>query len=298
MGRTPDFIIVGAYKCGTTSLLEYLGQHPGIYLPWLQEPNYFAYEPGLRSESQVPEVEWGSVYRRHRARTAQQYAGLFEGADEQDVVGECSPEYMRSDRAWRRIRQEVPHVKLLALLRNPVERAYSEHQAFVRDGVERDSFEVAIRREQTDRPGYQYVQTGFYGAQLTPYYDNFPRENIRVLFTEDLRDGGSDLLKELATWLGAESSKWVPDVSRMRNVSGQPANVVVSVAYRLRRRLRPWVKPVVPPWAQARADGLLASGLKRQAMPPAARQELIEVYRDDIRQLEDLTGRDLSGWLR
>lgn len=298
MGRLPDFLIIGAYKCGTTSLVEYLGQHSQVYLPWLQEPNYFAYATDAASSSPKPEVDWESIYRRHRARTMEQYLALFEDAPPGAVVGECSPEYMRSEHASGRIRQTLPKVKLLALLRNPVDRAYSDYQAFVRDSIEREPFEQAIRRPYGVEPGHQYVATGFFGAQLTPYFESFPSDQIKVLLMDDLQRDGAGLLQEVCAWLGVDASGWQPDLSTTRNVSGRPGNVAVSSAYRMRRYLRPWLKPVVPDWAQRRADGLLAAGLRRETMAPATRQELIEVYRDDVRLLEGLIGRDLSGWLQ
>ena len=296
--RLPDFLIIGAYKCGTTSLVEYLGQHSQIFLPWLQEPNYFAYPTDVVSSSRKPEVDWGSVYRRHRARTLEQYLALFEAAPPAAVVGECSPEYMRSPHAHRRIAETLPGVKLLALLRNPLDRAYSDYQAFVRDSIERESFEQAVRRPYGTEPGHQYVATGFYGQQLAPYFAAFPREQIKVLLMDDLQADGARLLREVCAWLGVESSDWLPDLSTTRNVSGRPGNVVVSSAYRLRRYLRPWLKPLVPDWVQRRADGLLATGLHRETMSPRTRQELVEVYRDDVHLLERLIDRDLSAWLR
>lgn len=298
MGRLPDFLIIGAYKSGTTSLVDYLGQHERVFLPWLQEPNYFAYPSDVSSTSRRPEVEWGSLYRRHRARTLGQYEALFEEAPADAVLGECSPEYMRSEHACRRIVERIPQVKLLAILRNPADRAYSDYQAFVRDSIESDSFETAIRRPHGVEPGRQYVATGFYGRQLAPYYEAFPAEQIKVMLTEDLRTDGVGTLRGLCDWLGVPSSQWQPDLSLQRNVSGRPGNLAVSTAYRLRRRLRPWLKPIVPPWAQRRADDLLASGLKRETMSPETRRHLVDVYRDDIHLLEGLIGRDLSAWLR
>jgi hypothetical protein len=298
VGRLPDFLIIGAYKSGTTSLVEYLGQHSQVYLPWLQEPNYFAYPADGDSRSSKPDVEWGSVYRRHRTRTRRQYEALFEEAPADAVVGECSPEYMRSPHACRRISEVLPNAKLIAILRNPVDRAHSDYQAFVRDSIEHEDFATAIKRAHGVEPGYQYVTTGFYGRQLQPYFEAFPAEQIKVLLTEDLHHRGPEVLREVCEWLEVDTSGWQPDLSLQRNISGRPGNLAVQTAYRLRRRLRPWLKPVVPDWAQRRADVLLASGLRREQISAEVRVELTNVYRDDVRLLEELIGRDLSDWLR
>lgn len=297
MVRLPDFLIIGAYKSGTTSLVEYLGQHPQVFLPWLQEPNYFAHPADSNSTARKPDIEWGSVYRRHRTNTMRQYAALFEDAPPGSIVGECSPEYMRSPHAVSRIHETLPNVKLVAILRNPVERAHSDYQAFVRDSIETEDFAAAVRRSPGLEPGHQYVLTGFYGRQLKPYYDMFGADRIKVLLNDDLRSDSLGSIRGLGDWLGVETKEWEPNLNRNRNVSGRPGNVAVSTAFRLRRRLRPWLKPIVPQWAQRRADGLLVTGLKREPIAPDVRGHLVDIYREDVSLLQALIGRDLSGWL-
>jgi hypothetical protein len=314
VARMPDFLIIGAYKCGTTSLVDYLGQHPGIFLPDLQEPNYFAFPPEVvqAATGSKPEIEWEGAYRRPRARNLAQYESLFVDAPEAATVGECSPEYLRNPVAAGRIRAELPQVKLLAILRNPVERTLSDYSARVRDSLERESLEVVVDRstataasapdnsvtsESLNSSGhYDYLETGFYGRQLRRYVEAFPATQLKVLLTEDLR-GGDGALREVAAWLGVDP-EWKPDVSGTRNVSGAPRNKAVATAYKLRRQLRPWLKPIVPAAVQRRVDGVLAKGLERQTMTEATRARLIEIYRPDVEMLAELLDRDLSAWLK
>lgn len=296
VGRMPDFVVIGAYKSGTTSLVDYLGRHEQVFMPWLQEPNYWAYEQDLPHGGPRPEVDSHSIYRRHRARTRTQYESLFADAPPGTITGECSPEYMRSPYACRRIREALPDVKLLAIVRNPVERAHSDYQAFVRDSLERESFAAAVRRPYGTDPGNQYVATGFYGAQLQPYFDTFGSQNIKVMLTEDLQRDQAGTMHDVFAFLGVDPARWEPDTDLQRNVSGRPRNPVVATAYRLRRRLRPVLKPIVPPGLQRRADKILAAGLEREKVDPVVRKELEEVYRDDVALLEKLIGRDLSAW--
>lgn len=298
MGRLPDFLVIGAFKSGTTSLVDYLGQHPKIFMPWLQEPNYFAFAQDSESTSPTPEIEWHGRYRRPRARTLTQYEGLFADAPADCVVGECSPAYLRSPHAAARIAKTMPDARLLAVLRNPVERAYSDYQAFVRDSLEHDDFETAIARDHSAKAGHQYVMTGFYGAQVQLYVTAFSRGRLKVVLSEDLRADRRAVLDDVCGWLGVPSEGWDPDLTTDKNVSGRPRNRGVALAYRARRRLRPWLKPIVPSWAQRRADRSLAAGLVREDVPLAARHSLVEIYRDDVALLESLIERDLSSWLR
>jgi len=312
----PDFLIIGAYKSGTTSLVDYLGQHPQIFLPELQEPNYWASTPEQEAAAtgSKPQVEWEGVYRRPRARNAAQYASLFADAPTSATLGECSPEYLRNPIACPRIRKELPDVKLLAILRHPAERTLSDYQARVRDGLETASLEVAIERSLVSTaPGtgagrgvdgeslnehrtYDYLVTSFYGRQIERYFEAFPKSQIRVLLTEDLRND-PNVLSDTAAWLGVDPD-WTPDVTATRNVSGAPKNKFIGTAYKLRRELRPLLKPVVPAGLQRRVDNMLAKGLVREAMAPETRAQLVEIFRDDVLTLQRLIGRDLSAWLR
>jgi hypothetical protein len=312
----PEFLIIGAYKSGTTSLVDYLGQHPQIFLPDLQEPNYWSTPPEQEAAAtgNRPQVEWEGAYRRPRARNREQYLSLFEAAPPEAVLGECSPEYLRNPVACPRIRQALPDVKLLAVLRDPALRTLSDYQARIRDGLETASLETAIERSLASTTAgsgagapvdgealspagtYDYLRTSFYGSQLQHYVDTFPADQLRVLLTEDLREGGTGL-RDTATWLGVDPD-WTPDLSAVRNVSGAPRNRLIGTAYRLRRELRPFLKPIVPDRLQRRVDGVLAKGLVRESLTPETRARLVEIFRDDVLLLQDLLGRDLSAWLR
>ena len=138
-GRMSDFLIIGAYKSGTTSLNHYLKQHPQIFMPDFQEPNYFA-EKRASVPAGEPEHRYEERgYRRPRVQSLAAYQRLFAPAGPDQVAGECSPEYMRNPIAARRIHEALPGVKLLAILRNPVERALSDYSMMVRDGLDRKS---------------------------------------------------------------------------------------------------------------------------------------------------------------
>jgi hypothetical protein len=298
VGRLPDFLVIGAFKSGTTSLAQFLGHHPQIFMPWLQEPNFFAYEHAETGGAPRPEVERNSVYKRHRTRTLAQYESLFEEAPPGALIGECSPEYLRSPYACGRIAAELPNARLLAILRNPIERAFSDYQAFVRDSLERSPFSEAIHRPPGIEPGSQYVMTGFYGRQLKPYVDTFGKDRVKVILNEDLRDDAKVVLDGVCEWLGVDPMPDSAELMNQFNVSGRPRNAAVALAYKLRRVSRPWAKPIVPERLQRGVDSLLATGLKRESVSPAVRSELIEVYREDIELLQTLIDRDLSSWLR
>lgn len=297
--RMPDFIAIGAFKSGTTSLMSWLGQHPKIFTPWLQEPNFFAspsFNPNDDGETRPLRSAEG-VYGRRRTDSLSQYSALFDGVPADVVAGESSPQYLRDPAACPRIWKILPDVKLIAILRHPADRAFSDYSMLVRDGLETASFAEAIERPRGLETFAHYVETGFYGRQLKPYVETFPAEQLRVVLFEDLRDNPVKLVQSFYEWLGVDP-EYVPDVTDVRNISGVPRNMVVANAYRLRRVLQPYVKPFVPRRVQRFVDDRLIGGLDKPHLDPATRQELIEIYRDDIGLLGELTGRDLGHWLR
>ncbi|MFV0458026.1 MAG: sulfotransferase family protein [Actinomycetales bacterium] len=288
----PDFLLIGAFKSGTTSLISQLGQHPEIFVPWMQEPAFFAsprFNPlpgGPTDPVQAPE----SIYGRLRAESLDQYRALFADAGAR-VCGESSPQYMRDGDSVGRIHSLLPGVKLIAVLRDPVRRAYSDYLMMVRDGLEQAPFEEAIAREPGSRELTHYVSTGFYGAQLRPYFDLFGPDQLRIVLFEELVREPAATMRTLYEWLGVDPG--FSPVVEVLNESGVPSNAAVAQLYRARRRLQPYLKPVVPRRLAKSADKLLVRGLRKTGLDEASSGRLREIYTDDLDLLCELAGRDL-----
>lgn len=303
----PNFLVIGAQKAGTTSLYYYLGQHPQIYMSPVKEPNFFAAE-GETSDPHDPNVTSIEAYRR-----------LFKGVSDETAIGEVSPWYLYSQNAPERIKHYLPDAKLIAILRNPIERAYSQFLHFVREGREHHTdFVRALREEEirvrdnlaagrdADRGAHgAYVSRGFYYAQLKRYLELFDRDQIKIILSEDLSSDPSGVLQDVFRFLEVDKTI-LPATSAKHNVSGVPKNRVLHAflakPHALKRLYRP-LKPHLPSGLRLRLAGVLA-GLNDKntvgtpRLPPEARQRLIEVYRDDILQLQELLQRDLSRWLQ
>lgn len=170
----PDFIIIGAQRGGTTSLYRYLVEHPDIGPAHCKEVHYFDryYDRGM---------DW--------------YLAHFPERGEYAVAGEASPYYLFHPQVPERIRADVPHAKFIALLRNPIDRAYSQYQMNLRKGNEPLSFEEAIAREPerlaaSDDPRdlswrhHSYLSRGLYADQLRRWLEIFPREQFMIIQSE------------------------------------------------------------------------------------------------------------------
>ena len=289
----PNFLIIGAMKSGTTALYYYLEQHPQIYMSPVKEPNFFC--SGARESWDIESV------KRVRA-----YQYLFKGVSDEKAIGEASHCYLYEPQAVARIRQHLPDAKLVAILRNPVDRAYSHFLHMVRNGTEPlTDFVQAIREEETganqNRSVQDYVGRGRYYAQLKRYFDAFDRKQLKVYLYEDLTNAPIDTLQDTFRFLGVDDS-FVPDVSLQRNVSGYPKNKTLDKFLSRPSSVKDALKVHLPArlrWRLSKAfDDLKTRNLVQPpAVQPEVRRQLVEVYREDILHVQELIQRDLSGWL-
>ena len=180
----PNFFIVGAQKAGTTSLYHYLNQHPQVYMSPRKEPHFFE---GMHSEFRRP------GRRSTPVSDLAAYQALFEGASDERAIGEASASYLYSTRAPDLIKSSVPNARIIAVLRNPADRAYSNFLHCVQVGREPlGSFAEALQAEQSrmrDKwgPLWYYKHKGFYYAQVKRYLDTFGQGQVGVWLYEDLR---------------------------------------------------------------------------------------------------------------
>ena len=289
----PNFLIIGAMKSGTTALYYYLEQHPQIYMSPVKEPNFFC--SGDRESWESESVKRIGAY---------QY--LFRGVSDEKAIGEVSHCYLYEPQALARIRQHLPDAKLVAILRNPVDRAYSHFLHMVRSGTEPlTDFAQALREEETgayqNRSLQDYVGRGRYYAQLKRYFDAFDRKQLKVYLYEDLTNAPVDTLQDTFRFLGVDDS-FVPDVSLRRNVSGYPKYKTLDSFLRRPSSVKDALKVYLPArlrWRLSKAfDDLKTRNLVHPpAVRPEVRRQLVGVYREDILQVQELIQRDLSGWL-
>lgn len=297
--RMPDFLIIGAAKAGTTSLWSYLDQHPQIYMSPVKETNFFALE-GQRPEfvgPRDPINEWSVT-------DIEAYRALFAGASHDLAAGEASPLYLYDQRAPQRIAHYVPDVKLIAVLRNPVERAYSSFLFLMEYGREPlANFAAALQQEEARISSnwayiWHYKQLGFYYTQLKRYFDLFDRQQIRVYLYEDFKRDNQSVLQDIFRFLGVDET-FTPDVSARYWTSGIPKSKILHSFLLGQGRLKSVLRLVLPQTLRSSIfKQLKARNLSRPPLPSHVREQLLEAYRPDILGLQDLLQRDLSGWLK
>lgn len=302
MARLPDFLVIGAPRSGTTYLCAQLRQHPEIFLARMGE----VYATG--------DVHFFDVCRAegqaHHANGIDWYAGLFSEAGDGQRVGEKTADYLADPKAPALIRRYLGgETRLVAVLRNPVERAYSHYwheRANLPAGM---GFGEAIRA--ADLGQIKLLDSGFYHRNLARYLDHFNFGQIHVMIADDLFAEPRRMLEGLFAFLGVSPDVPIEGLDRVVN-----ANVTSGGIYRLSlfagalKRHAPWLFEAARSLPGlgllkervARARGLQgAEGGKRQSYPPMAeedREYLRDLYREDVEALGRLLDRDLAGlWL-
>lgn len=271
-----NFVGIGAAKCATGSIHRYLGQHPDVFVSSIKETNFF--------------IDDAKREHRNRVRSLRAYERQFAGANE-TAVGEYSPQYMNHPAAARRIAEALPEAKLLVSLRCPADRAYSSWAGRACSGVEGRPAELALRR------GNRYVDDGFYRQRLAPFLELFPRERIRIVIFEEFVVDPASSMAGLYRFLGVDPG-FKPDVSVRVGSIRYPRHLRVNSAWQALRRLQPHWFSAPKRLVRWNRELLERSLTAPPPYDPALRARLIELYREDVADMEELLGRDLTIWQR
>ena len=307
MTTLPNFLILGAPKCGTTSLYAYLGQHPEVFMSFPKEPTFFGHE-GEDGLFNGPGDNTG-IYRTRMITNLDAYTALFNRVTTQKAVGEASTFYLYLPKAPLRIKKYVPDAKMFAVLRNPADRAYSNYLHLVRQVREPYTFTRALQEEPSRIKNnwnelWHYKSMGFYFEQVKRYYDMFGRSQVHIYLYEDFQKHPLSLMKEIFEILRVNSS-FAPNISESYNVGYVPGSPTLVKGFYKTKALTQSLKKHIPQrlhWRVNRALAMVERAEHRNRVPRPPIQEeirmsLLEDYREDILKLEELLQRDLSHWL-
>jgi hypothetical protein len=301
----PDFLIIGAGKSGTTSLDNYLKQHPQIFIPTLKEPNFFGYElttiEDLNGETEEIAHFKGSISKLNN------YLELFKEAKNGQILGETSNTYLYHKTAPERIKYYNPDMKLIAVFRHPAERLYSRYLHLAREKkLPTPKFEDCFDRNSIWWKRNDLIKEGFYFNNLSKFFTIFPASQIKVYLYEDLNNSTSDVLNDLYGFLGVDK-KFEAKTDIRYNESGFIKNDFLDKLYGSKGILQKTAKWILPHTVieklrsnlqlQRLINNLKGKNLTKPKMDPSTRKRLIEeVYLDDINKLEKLIGKDLVKW--
>jgi hypothetical protein len=299
VARVPKLIVIGAARSGTTALYQHLRQHPQIFLSSAKEANYFAFE-GEPLDYRGP----GADFVNNSVPTWDTYLQLFADAPSDAVIGDISPLYLYAPKSAERIRARLPDAKLVAILRNPVEQAFSHYQyARARMIEPLDSFDAALDAEP-DRlrdhwqPLFQYSEFPRYAEQIRRYLAHFAPEQLKIFLYEDYRADTQQVLRQIFEFVGVDAS-FVPTLQKEVNAGGDPRSPLIQ-AIIMRPNLLGSIAAFFLPLPVRRRirDRISGFNVARAEFSPTARARLAAKLRPDILELQEMLGRDLTGWLQ
>lgn len=299
----PDFLIIGAPKAGTTALHAALAQHPDVFVTDPKEPKYWLCDD-------APPPHWSGPGDRHSQQEwiwrSDDYAALFDGASDHQVRGESTPFYLWSRGAHRRIAEALPRVRLIAVVRDPVDRAYSNWMHLWSDGLETESdFVTAFSRQQQRieagyAPFWRYRDLGLYGEQLAHLYRYLDPRQVLVMRYRDLVDDPAAAVDRACRHLGIREGLVTSIPRDNARAFAQPGwrtrtfGPVVRAGAAAGQFVEPRVwRRVSAPLVARLTDG----AARRPRLDPDVRADLITLFADDVRLISQLTGEDFSDWL-
>jgi hypothetical protein len=301
LAAKPNFFIVGAPKCGTTALYEYLRPHPSIFMSDVKEPHYFAKDFGTYP----------------RIKTLQEYNAIFaQSTDEHLRVGEASVYYLRSSVAIANIREFNPEAKLIAMFRNPVEMVHSFHSQLLYISEETISdFETAWRLQERRSRGLdlppairspllvQYEDIGRVGTQTQRLLSLFPRSQVKLILYDDFAASPQRVYDEVIDFLEIphDNRSEFPRINEnkraritwLRHFARKPPPALREVYLNIKQALGVEGMNAI----KRKVVKLNTVRERRPPLSPEFRAELVETFREEVALLSRLLNRDLRHWV-
>lgn len=288
MSMIPNFFIVGAPKAGTTSLYEYLSMHPEVYMPAsIKEPDYFSHEEILQQKL---------YYKTEHITNEQKYEALFAGVTNQKAVGEASVSYLFYPGTASNIYRFNPAAKILIILREPVERAFSHYLMDSRLGLLDASFEEIVFQRLKHQFAAMYYQQivslGEYAAQIERYLAVFGPDQVKILFYDHLKSDPEAVMRSIFEFLGINADFYI-DTSQKFNAYAAPKNALVAKMYKM-HRVRSSISQLVPEGVKNSLRNTFFKESKKPEVSNEAKAFLKDHYRNDVQKVRELTG--FTGW--
>jgi len=281
MEKWPNFFIVGAPRCGTTFLYNYLKQIPGIYMSPVKEPGFFSVsiDPKLLLTKKI--------------RDKKKYLKLFKGVTDEMAIGEASPSYLWDPKAPELIHDAVPDAKIIMILRDPVQRSYSHYLLGIGLGHQTLPFREAIKKALNGLDDFsnRIAGSSFYSEQVQRYLNTFKKEQIKIFIFEEFIKDIEKSVKEVLDFLGVSSK--IPDsVKIVTNTVDVSAGRFTK--YLIRNNvLRSIVRDVLPAEGGPIVRRFFSKKTKKPPLSEEDREFLEKIYKEDAKNLQIILGRKL-----
>lgn len=298
--KRPNFFIVGTAKSGTTTLYNHLKKHQDIYFSNIKEPYFFSTKY-TNLPHKGPE-DYINDQKRKSMPTLKHYLQLFEGASSEKIIAEASTDYLYYFRVADDIKKMNPASKIVILLRNPVDRAFSAYYHQKNKGRETLTFSEALEEEENRIKNnysfiWRYKQVGLYYKQVKYYLDVFGHENVKIFLYDELKEDINKVIKGILSFLNLNTDLVVNTSERHRATGILKNEMLYKLLYRP-NTIKAIIKPIIPPKTRAKMKLILTNwNFKKPEMDAKVRKYLINYFKEDVKMSEKLVGKRLSHWL-
>lgn len=297
--KSPDFFIVGAPKCGTTSLYKYLKGHPEIYLPEKKELHFFSAKSIKKNAEGPGDKEAISKI----CSDAKSYIAHFDNCPSNKIAGEVSPSYLYYYDVASSIKRLSPNAKIVIVLRNPAKKAFSQYSHMLRSGQESLSFSDGLKEEPKRISNawndmWHYVEGSRYATGVRHYFEVFGEERVKIIMFEEMVDNTDSVLAGLFDFLGVDPSVKLDTATVHNEGAGKSRFGRYSMLLMRNEQFKRVVRSIVPK-KQLKNLEVLASKImfrKKTSISAADYEYVIRELENDIRELESLL-RKPTGWL-
>jgi len=278
-----NFFLIGTPKSGTTSLYHYLEQHPEVFVPKVKEPHFFS----------TPEVT-NTYYKTEFITKKEMYESMYKGASNEKIIADFSSSYLYHSKASKRIFEYNPQAKIVAVLRNPIERALSHYLMDVSQGYISTPIDRILENSNEFEPYYQqYVSLGEYEKQLKPYLEIFPKHQVKIMLSDHFFENPQNFLAELFTFLEVDIN-FKPETKTMFNQYKEPRFKWIG-----KLKQSPVVQKVLlrmPSSIKKPLTNLFFDSSKEKPNFQKAQVWLANYYEESIQLTEQLIDKPLDSW--
>lgn len=290
--RTPDFVIIGAAKSGTTSLYQYLCRHPEIYMSKKKEPDFFSVDANYAKG-----MDW--------------YCSLFSEAQPSQICGEASTTYSRwhqHPKTAERIYQALPTTKFIYIMRQPIDRAYSFYVYRFKGSLHKPELAVSNTFEETIKQQSEFIESSYYLEQIEQYLQFFPKESFLFLLMEDLIERPAQTLSKILSFINVDEIDLMEQKKIVANKAGDYPEWYVKKQLLAPLKAIPGINLVSSLFPKNVKNNVYQIVKKAQykewkssqftppAMLPETRAMLVEHFKEPNLKLSQFLDRDLSHW--
>ncbi len=310
--KLPDFFIVGAAKAGTTSLYWYLNEHPEIFMSPIKEPHFFSKDFNFnlfRNEYKRVYESFNKDYFKQKELKFRHiayiddfndYLKLFQKAGDR-IAGEASTGYLYSKIAANEMKKLIPDAKIIIVLRDPVERAYSHFLMKLREGeISNMNFlEEVLEDYNAPQKGWGishlYVELGLYYEQVKRFYNIFPESNIKVVLFDEFKKNENAVCKDIFKFLGVNENEYI-DFSLKSNTAKFPKYPILNL---IAVKTGKFIKKFIPEKARKKMRENYNNFFMNKEKPVLSEKDygkIMSFFIEDLEKLEQLINKDLSHW--